>query len=125
MAKICLNCGKEFEVTKYGSKKKYCSVACGTEYRNKHPMTDEEKLRNGWIKKECDTCGTPFIARYETTTTCKDCMKKKSNQYRYRHKKTKMKKAAVPISEFEDEAREKGLSYGELQGLKRMRGECV
>ena len=64
--KVCIHCGKEYEVL-YGSHGKFCTKACQSAYRRKSGVDNEER--------ECVVCGNKFsINKYAKTKTCsKDC----------------------------------------------------
>ena len=130
--KVCLECGKSFEV--FGPEYRqnhalYCSVECGKKYRRK--AKDAERLHT----VICSECGTEF----ETTRANKVCCgpecvykrqlrraKENCSTAKYREKKREEVKAKTPKEEaweIEAEARKVGMNYGMYYALKQMEKE--
>ena len=130
MVKVCLECGKEFEVvgTEYNQKHAlYCSAECGNKYRRK--AKDAERLH----KVICAECGTEFETKRINQVCCgPECVKERNRRrsrevgamYRVKYKEAKKKKEVdVPLHNFEEEARKRGLSYGVYYAMLQMEKE--
>lgn len=108
--KKCKYCGKEFITNGYGL---YCSEECKLEFT--------KNIRaNARYKKTCAICGKEFISNSHVTKCCSDECKAKNKQNwqkNYRDKTYKERKKSR-FNELSREARERGLSYGQLQAIK-------
>ena len=140
MVKVCLECGKEFEVVGNESNQKhalYCSVECGKKYRRK--AKDAERLH----KVICSECGTEFETVRANKECCgPECVKERNRRrsreggeiYRIKYREVKRKDKKKPKKEeaweIEAEARKRGMNYGmyyamlemEKERAKRLRG---
>lgn len=132
MVKVCLHCGKEFEVvgTEYNQKHAlYCSVNCGKEYRRK--AKDAERLHT----VICSECGTEFETMRSNKACCgPECVykrqlrraKENNATAKYKEKKREEAKPKTPKEEaweIEAEARKVGMNYGMYYALKEMEKE--
>ena len=130
--KVCLNCGKEFEVlgTKYNQNHMiYCSIECGKRYRRK--AKDAGRLHT----VICSECGTVFETKRINKACCgPECVKERNRRrsrevgamYRINYKEAKEPKKKTPKEEaweIEAEARKVGMNYGMYYAMKQMEKE--
>lgn len=141
--KNCKECGKEFE-TKYTGQH-YCNEDCKIKYRKKY-MLEYRKNKKTELKPKkigrCDICGKEFEkCRSEHVTCSEKCRRIKYKQAQNEQKKRKRKekketekikqagkkKRMSELAEAVAEARKKGISYGQNEGLKFLKqrdGRC-
>ena len=105
--KECIVCGKSFATD--DCRKITCSREC--------QKARQRELQRKTIGDYCDVCGRYFERPISSSrATCSsECAKKlRSNGV----SKTKKKKPKSSLALLVEEAREKGISYGQLQGQK-------
>lgn len=115
----CAICGKPF---RKGKIRNYCSDECRNEgnKRNNHRYWEESKQKK---EVKCGVCGKTFTPPTTRYKYCSDECRKiaAANQTRISQgRKQKPKKDPLILSRINQEARDKGLTYGQLQAQKYM-----
>lgn len=144
MIKICVLCGKPFEVDNLDrnrNRRRYCSLDCAdtAAYQRKKDYAEngKKKARN----VECEICGKIFLTSHAQKVTCgPECKKERSRRLVYgwnqarreaikngtrpapERNKPKQKKVET-VEDIQRKAREAGMSYGQYTALLYMQKE--
>lgn len=120
--KYCSICGKPF---RYGKMRNYCSVECrdkGNKANNRR-YWEEKKEKQERKEIKCGVCGKTFTPPNGRYKYCSDECRKIAAAEQMRTINTgkrKPKKDPLVLSKLNQEARSKGLTYGQLQAQKYM-----
>lgn len=141
MIKICVLCGKPFEVDdldRNRNRRRYCGLDCAdtAAYQRKKDYAENGKKEARNV--ECEICGKIFLTNYSQKVTCSpECKKERSRRLSYGwnrarreailngtrpapgRKKAKQKKVEA-LAEFNRKAREMNMSYGEYDKYLRI-----
>lgn len=150
MIKICVLCGKPFEVDdtdRNRNRRRYCGLDCADQAAY---LRKKEYAKNGKKKArdvKCEICGKIFRTSYSQKVTCSmECKYERSKRLsrendrqrreaimngtlpKPERKKPKQKKVET-LAEFNRKAREMGMSYGEydkhlrIQAMQKERAQ--
>lgn len=145
MFKICGKCGKAFEVDdkdRYERKRKYCGIECAEAVKSERIRAYSKAHRKPPKSVICAICGKSFLTSRPHQVTCSpECNYERSKALAREsaHKKTKKylaelaamrepepkpqpreQKRVEQIPDFNEKAREMGLSYGQYDAYLRM-----
>ncbi len=111
--KTCIICGKVFRSIGH---RITCSTECS--YKRTLNKTNENAARQ--IEVECSVCGKTFVKRksQQKYTCSPECTKAFGQAHKGKVDRTKKKKKESQLIELNNEARRKGLTYGQLQAKR-------
>ena len=142
--KICVYCGKAFEVDdldRNRNRRKFCGIDCAEQgaYQRKREYAKNGKDRARSVK--CEICGKIFRTSYSQKVTCSpECKKERSRRLAYDWNRARREgilngtrpapgqnkpkqKRVETVEDIQRKAREAGMSYGQYTALLYMQKE--